>query len=65
MTTAIATNVDSIQETVKPDAAKQENGIAKPYSGRPNPVNVAYEKKMVELDGRIADAKARLVSQPC
>ncbi|PJF19805.1 Patatin-like phospholipase domain protein [Paramicrosporidium saccamoebae] len=62
MTTAIATNVATTQETGKHDAVKQENGIAKPYSGRPNPVNVAYEKKMGELDGRIADAKARLAS---
>jgi hypothetical protein len=34
----------------------------KPYSGRPNPINIAYEKKMEELDKRITDAKSRLVS---
>lgn len=41
---------------------KGENiGGKPPYVGRPNPVNVAYEKRMSELDVRISTAKERLV----
>lgn len=37
------------------------HGKPKTFSGRPNPINVAYEKKMSELDTRIATTKAKLV----
>lgn len=43
------------------------HGKPKTFSGRPNPINVAYEKKMSELDTRIATTKAKLVWEhpPC
>lgn len=47
--------------TMKKEGKGENIGGKPPYVGRPNPVNVAYEKRMSELDVRISTAKERLV----
>jgi len=61
MTTAVPVinNTDKMENPKKGSAVAGANGKPQ-FSGRPNPLNMAYEQKVSDLDARIAVAKARL-----
>lgn len=54
--------VSTENATVEPAVLSVKTPAGKPYSGRPNPLSAAYEKKTAELDERLAKAKEHLVS---
>lgn len=59
---AEATVVASTAKGPKTHGTEDDKKPPRTYSGRPNPLNVAYEQKLTVVDKRIADARARLVS---
>ena len=58
-TNAVLENIEVDKKNV--GAAAGSNEKRQVYSGKPNPLNVAYEKLCDDINARITKAKARLV----
>jgi hypothetical protein len=61
--TATAAAPATATTTITPAAANMEKNGPKEKNYRPNPLAIAYEQKMSDLDARIATAKAKLVKE--